>query len=457
MVELNIPAETESKVKRIAETYFKDYRLPSLGIAIVSAGAIRRFYPLPVDSITPIETGHAFPIGSITKSFAAAAVLALRDKGLLSLEDSPQVYVPELREFPFWESVTLRHLLSMQSGLAADHAGSWAEQHLQLDNDELSLQFRQVPIPVCSPGERFNYSNFGFMVLGRVISAAAGLDAREFITRNFLTPLRLYHSSWSPPDPSRRIVGYIYRGSALVEDEIFTAGSDGSVFGGLWSTLEDVAGWMSFLQCIDPSEQNLAVLSKSSRAELVKAHALCPPSLDGDRLDCNAYALGMKHYAVAGEWQIGVSGAVPGFGCHFRWSPRTQLGVVAVGTIRYAPVWNFCGEILKLISDASSIGHVDVHPKLHDRIQTVLGLIRKWDDSIVEGAFTESLFLDQPREVVKAGFESLARVVSKHGSLDVLSSEGLEACLGCNGVPHLEVAISPIEPGRIQSLVFLTL
>src|SRR5204863_8947267 len=107
----------------------------------------------------------------MTKSFTAMAILGLRDEGKLSLEDPAEKYVPEMKSlvYPTSDSakITIRHLLSHAEGFPEDNP--WGDQQLA-DTDEQLSALIKAGIPFSNtPGVAYEYSNFGFAILGRVV------------------------------------------------------------------------------------------------------------------------------------------------------------------------------------------------------------------------------------------------------------------------------------------------
>ncbi len=147
------------------------------GTVLVVRGGERLFersYGLAdLESGSPFTADTLFRVGSVTKPFTAAAVLLLENAGSLSVEDGLcRFLTPCPRE---WEAVEIRHLLSHTSGipdLFGDVADAPVEETVAAIHeaiaaaDELALG--------SSPGERYAYSNFGYLLLGAVIEAAGG-------------------------------------------------------------------------------------------------------------------------------------------------------------------------------------------------------------------------------------------------------------------------------------------
>ena len=146
---------------------------------------------------TPPTTRTVFRIASMTKSFTAAAVLRLRDDGVLALDDP----LPELAHVgPTADSppITLRHLLSMQSGIT--HDDPWGDRHLDIGATELDALLAAGPTFAAAPGTAFEYSNLGYGVIGRVVERITGERVQALVDRLLVDPLRLPRTTWTQPD-----------------------------------------------------------------------------------------------------------------------------------------------------------------------------------------------------------------------------------------------------------------
>ena len=118
----------------------------------------------------PVDADTVFRIASMTKSFTAMSILKLRDEGKLSLDDPAERYVPEMKglAYPTTDSprITIRHLLSHSTGFPEDNP--WGDQPARaISEDQLSRMLRGG-IPFSNaPGIAYEYSNYGFAILGR--------------------------------------------------------------------------------------------------------------------------------------------------------------------------------------------------------------------------------------------------------------------------------------------------
>jgi CubicO group peptidase (beta-lactamase class C family) len=142
-----------------------------------------------------------FHYGSITKTLTAIAIMQLRDRGRLSLDDRVTQYIPELRlvhnPYGSMDSITIRMLLSHSAGFQAAtwpykegkpwepfEPTSWAQLVAMMPYQEILFE----------PGSRFSYSNPGFIYLARVTEQVTGDSWENYVQKNIFAPLGLTRS-----------------------------------------------------------------------------------------------------------------------------------------------------------------------------------------------------------------------------------------------------------------------
>lgn len=144
----------------------------------------------------PLEPTLPAMLCSLCKPLTAQAFLLLLEEGRITLED------PASRWLPIDPAITLRHLLTHRSGLAAkfpenSQAPSEAEHVRRALREPLAFP----------PGTDFLYSNVGYQALGRILEAVAGERPDRFIQRRILEPLGIksyFVATYLPPDQQRR-------------------------------------------------------------------------------------------------------------------------------------------------------------------------------------------------------------------------------------------------------------
>ena len=285
-----------------------------------------------------------FRIASMTKSFTAAAVLRLRDLGVLALSDPVTRWVPgatglaQLAGGP----PTVDALLRMAATLGTDDP--WGDRMQALDRHGFD-RLMQSAATSAVPRGTFEYSNYGFALLGRVIEAVTGRSFMDEISEAILGPLGMTHTTWHAP--ADMATGYVIADGAVrwMPEPVDRPGAFGAM-GGLFSTVTDIATWMRFL--MEPAAGSAAggpdtVLGTSSRVELqlprtprgtVRPTGAAPhhPVLTA------SYGYGLNVGSVEGsDMWVWHSGGYPGFGSSMVWLPRHHVAVTVLMNGRYAP------------------------------------------------------------------------------------------------------------------------
>lgn len=136
---------------------------------------------------------------SVSKSFASALIgIALNENLIQSLDDSISKYLPELSA-PFWADISIRHLLSMSSGLKYDQNGflPWNDEprvYYSLNLRQLAMRAKKQE----TPGNQFHYNNYNLILLGMVIERVSDVSVSEFLQEKLWKPLGMtYPASWS--------------------------------------------------------------------------------------------------------------------------------------------------------------------------------------------------------------------------------------------------------------------
>ena len=328
---------------RVADGFMAGNHVPGLAYGVVVDGDLvhsRGLGTLRVGEVAPPDADSVFRIASMTKSFTAATVLALRDAGLLSLDDPIGRHVPELADLrgPTADAppITIRHLLTMASGLGTDDP--WGDRQQGLDLGTFSDLLRGPLTFAWVPGTRFEYSNLGYGILGRLITNVAGLEYREVVRARLLGPLGLTATTYLREDvPADRLaLGYLWRDDAYDEEPIDGYGALASM-GGIFTSVRDLARWVAFFADAypprDDQEPAASPLSRASRREMQQAHNAYGPIVTqrGVGLDPEVSAGGYGYgLFVEDHLELGRvvhhSGGYPGFGSNMRWLPASGPG-----------------------------------------------------------------------------------------------------------------------------------
>ena len=205
----------------------------------------------------PVDEDTIFHWASVTKTLTGVAIMQLRDRGLLSLDDPAVKYVPELREVhnPYGDmsQVTIRHLMTHSAGFRAP---TWPWGGDQAWHPYEPARWEQVVAMfpytelLFKPGTKYSYSNPGVIFLGRIIQLFSGDDYEVYITKNLFMPLGMTHSFFDRAPYhllKHRSHSYERTDTGLQEQRFdFDTGITVSN-GGLNAPLGDMAKWLAFL------------------------------------------------------------------------------------------------------------------------------------------------------------------------------------------------------------------
>lgn len=261
---------------------------------------------------TPADDGTQFMIGSVTKTFTALAVMALRDEGRLALDDPLETFLPGSRH----ARVPLRQLLAHASGLQREPVGRIWES-LSAPDREAFLAGVEEAEQVLPAHHAFHYSNLAYGLLGQVVERVTGQDWEEVVRRRVLDPLGMTRTGLTPAHD--RAVGYQvdpYAGTAR-EEPLFTLNATAPL-GGLWSTVADMARYAAYLASPD---------DRVVRPETVEE--MCRPLIMTD-VDgwSGAYGLGFGMGRRGDRVFVGHGGAMPGFLTGLRVRRKEGVGAI---------------------------------------------------------------------------------------------------------------------------------
>jgi D-alanyl-D-alanine carboxypeptidase len=258
-----------------------------------------------------------FRIGSITKQFTAAAILALSARGKLSVDDPLTKFLPD---YPtHGHEITLRHLLTHTSGIPS-YTGlgpSW-ELHKarELPDDELVALWKELPLEF-EPGSQWRYSNSGYYLLGMVIAKVSGQSYADFLREAFFDPLkltRMRHDS-NAELLLNRAQGYAFEGERFWIDGLLGLSQPGAA-GMLLSTAGDLVRW-----------QRALVSGKVIAPEAYEEMTL-PFLLNGGGE--SQYGFGLRLDQQAGHRRIWHGGGIDGFNSVLLYFPDEGLHVAVI-------------------------------------------------------------------------------------------------------------------------------
>jgi len=236
------------RVDEYVQVEMKKRKIPGLALVVIKNGevAMMKGYGLAnLDHDVPVTADTVFELASVTKQFTATAIMLLVEEGKLKLDDPIREYLPGSPEQ--WKGIRVRHLLTHTAGLPSNE-DSW--KSLYIEGGRLNYTTAQLfesatkdPIGF-EPGERYQYSDVGYFLLGMIIEKASGQRYRDFLTERFFKPLGMTSSSvedqWAIL--KGRAAGYTLRNGQLVNNRRVVQVELPSHYG-VYSSVRDLAKW----------------------------------------------------------------------------------------------------------------------------------------------------------------------------------------------------------------------
>ena len=289
---------------------------------------------------------------SITKTFTGIAIMQLRDRGLLKLDDPVIKYLPELKAVhnPYGEmgEITIKHLLTHSAGFRnptwtwRDDEKDW--QPFEPQRWEQLVAMMPYTEVLFKPGSRYSYSNPGVIYLGRIIELLTDDDYEVYINKNIFKPLEM-HRSYFDTTPyhllKHRSHSYYIRDGKRTPGH-FDANTGITVSnGGLNSPLPDMVKYVNFLLG-DTKKQAVydGVLKRSSLEEMWRPQLVAGDFTQGGMNDKTAVGLAFFIDEIEGQQYVGHTGDQNGFKSFLTLCPGTRAASLLVFNTETQPTTN---------------------------------------------------------------------------------------------------------------------
>ena len=261
----------------------------------------------------PNSPATKFRLGSVTKQFTAAAILLLEERGKLKTDDPVKKFMSDAPTA--WEKITIYHLLTHTSGIPnfTSFPDYPSQKPFAATPEKLVARFRDKPLDF-PPGEKWSYSNSGYILLGYLLEKASGESYEKFVRENIFGPLGMKDSGYDSNSAiiPRRASGYGPGKDGPMNAEFIHMSIPFSA-GALYSTTEDLLRW----------QRGLFGGKLLSAASLAK---MTTPFKDD-------YACGVGVRTVNGRRVIDHGGGIEGFNTFLAYYPDDKLTVVALSNL----------------------------------------------------------------------------------------------------------------------------
>ena len=463
-IKLHLPV-----IDQICKDFAQKQHLQSLVYGLVVDGKLVHSGNIGIINTTTktvANNASVYRIASMTKSFAAMAILQLRDAGKLRLDDPAYFYIPELKGQKFSTDspeITIRHLLTHAAGFPEDNP--WGDRQLAISDETMLKMFKKGISFSNSPGTAYEYSNMGFAMLGYIIKKVSGQPYQTYINDNILKPLGMVNTYWDYIKvPQNQLVkGYRYLDENWVEQPMLGDGAYGAM-GGMLTTMDDFAKYTAFhLSDAVSDAKESPVLKRSSLREMHQPWNIITFNTENKNAAGKlmpfilAYSYGLRWVEDAGhKVGIGHSGGLPGFGSNWKILPKYGIGIIAFANGTYAPV---SGLNVQLLDTLVALAHLKPIPLavssiLQQRQKELVNLLPAWRNADATGVFAENFFLDYFPNSLKKEAEGIFNKVGKILKVNEIVPEnnlrGAFIMEGEKGNIEVSFTLSPENPALIQ-------
>ena len=326
---LPLDAQRLKSIDSFIMTQMADQKIPGLAVGIYRRGQVllaKGYGQSNVELAVPVKPETIFQSGSVGKQFVSAAIMMLVEEGKLSLDDGITKYFPDAAAT--WKPILIKNLLSHTSGLAEyeseERTGPKGPFYLRLDftEDELLSKIEALPIEA-APGEKWDYRNTNYVLLGILIHKVTGKPYYEFLSERIFKPLGMTSTRLiSDRDIIlNRAAGYEIEDGQLKNQEWVSPTFNSTADGTLYFNVIDLAKW-------DGALYGTQLLKQSSLDRMWTVYLL-----NDGKPNRAGYGFGWsigkqndhKRIEHGGEWQ--------GFSCDISRYPDDNLTVVVLANL----------------------------------------------------------------------------------------------------------------------------
>lgn len=455
--------------------YQADQHVPGLVYGVVKDGRLAYVKGVGVQNISdkrPVTADSLFRIASMTKAFTALAILKLRDDGKLRLDDLAEEHIPEMKRwsYPTKDSprIRIRDLLQHVAGFVTDDP--WGDRQQVLSQDAFTKMIAAgVPFSR-GPQSSHEYSNFGYALLGRIVTNASGMPYTDYVRQTILTPLGMTSSGFdvTKAPKTRYALGYRWENEAWTAEPEMIDGAFNAM-GGLQVSANDYAKWVAFLLSAWPArdDPDTGPIRRSTVREVAQGLNFVSVTnrigASGATACKQAAAYGMG-WRVAQDCELGLTlahgGGYPGYGSHVMLMPDYGVGVFAFANRTYAgpsaPAWDTAVAMDKAgLLEARAI---PVSPAVAEAYAAAKAAYDAGDLGPLQGRLAMNFLMDRSAENWTAELAKLKAEVGACPSDEPLAPMGAMSTafrLNCDkGKLDGLLLLAPTTPATVQALRF---
>ncbi len=404
----------EASVDAFIKAEMEKQKIPGVSLAVVKDGKpliVKGYGFANLEHQVPVKPETIFQSGSVGKQFTAMAVMMLVEEGKIGLDEKISKYLGEVPEA--WANVTVRHLLT--------HTGGFTDYPRDFDfrkdytEEDLLKRTKEVPTAF-APGEKWAYSNLGYVTLGIIIHKVSGKFYGDFLKERVFGPLgmttaRVISEADIVPN---RASGYVLRDGEVKNQSWVAPSLNTTADGALYLTIHDMIKW-------DEALANGKLIGKSGYDALWS-----PVKLNDGRN--HPYGFGWSLRTMNGKRVIEHGGSWQGFKAHIARYPDNKLTVIVFANLAQA-------NQERLATGVAGIVDAELLPKvISDPDPAFTAATRQLFEAVLEGKGDMDRFTPQVAATIKQSGDRVAATIKPLGPIQKF--ELVEKSEDTNGVRY---------------------
>lgn len=389
------------KIDEFIKAEMQKQKIPGVSLAVVRGGQLiyaKGYGFANVEHQVPVKPETIFQSGSVGKQFTSMAIMMLIEEGKIALDDKINKYFTDAPTE--WSNITVRHLLSHTSGMT-DYPKDF-NFRADYTEDEIYKRIKTVPLAF-QPGEKWAYSNLGYVTLGILINRMTGKFYGDFLKERVFNPLgmntaRIISEADIIPN---RAAGYALVKGELKNQEWVSPTLNTTADGALYLTVLDMVKWEAALN----SEKLIKKPSFDQMWTSVKLNSGATPK----------YGFGWFLADVNGKQIIEHGGAWQGFKSMIIRYPEDKLAIIVFANLINANERKLARGILEIY-------HPQLAPvaaqAIEDKEPKVTALVKEVLQKTIEEKLTPELFTSEAAIPILNGSKQAADFLKSLGTLN---------------------------------------
>ncbi len=444
--------------KNYAKQNIKNVDSPGIVIGVVHKDKLiysQAYGQKDIHNKLSVTKDTLFRIGSVTKTFTGMALVLLRDKGLVKFDDAAEEYIPSLSQlkYPYKNSpkITLWHLLTHTSGLI---------RHPQPKDLSIEGLVSELVNPTLTaspfikstwyPGYKYRYSNIGISILGEVVKRVSGLSVNTFIKEEILNPLAMNNTYWHESElpSSNRSYGYKKGRDGWIKLKDWDL-QGYSAAGSMYSTIGDIAKWVSLQFNISPNDlpiiSNPFSINEMSTSQKIFNH----------NNNKNGVAITWHtNETELGKHQVSHNGRTYAYRSSVVFDKQKKVGVIIMANHSSADIASFSYGLISKLQDAIN---QDYSKKFNIFMPKLLKLLQKDSSITFSDIFDKDLLNTYSKKEWINQFESISNKYGTHESISEIKgispTQSILTIKTSKGLLNYLLTLSTSEKNKLSGIL----